>query len=107
MKLVALGLLAALLGAGCAFDAGDPAGTRIGEVAANPTATASTGAAPSPSAAPPSTADEGIRREYNPEPSPWHAVTPGAAVEPAATAVAGSAQSSGRTSAGGYHEVSR
>jgi hypothetical protein len=102
MKLVASGMLAALLGSGCAFESGDPGDARTGEVAADPATSASAAPDPDEGGVPLATADD-VKRENNPEPSPWHAVIPSSG----ALRATGSTESSGRGSAAAYQVICR
>jgi hypothetical protein len=128
MKLAALGVLAAMLGAGCAFEASDPgeADTRSSEgtvsVEARGRTTVTTASPPGPGSSPqagsqPSaggSASQGVEPGSNPEPSPWYA---GAPVEPSggptapagngAGAVAGAVQASGGTPTAPYRLLGR
>jgi hypothetical protein len=90
MKLVALGVLAAMLGAGCAFDASDAGetDTRSSEtpvsVEARGRTRATTDSPPGPGSSTPAAskqsptegASQGVEQGSNPEPSPWYAAAP-------------------------------
>ena len=89
MRLVAFGILAAMLSAGCAFEAGDPGdpGAATTDLASGQAPKVRTAATPANSAAPnpePSPWDPGPTVSVedqptnadNPEPSPWRPINP-------------------------------
>jgi hypothetical protein len=122
VKRVALVVLAAVLVVGCAFEPGDPAevdarSSEVGTTAnrgsqgTTPVTAASAGSAgPSTLAA----SNQGVQEGSNPEPSPWHTLTP---VEPSggasgaeangSGAVAGPGPSGGSASTTPYHVFGR